>query len=105
MANSAGLTGLSTAGDIHANVILGDALGDRQRLRRIGAQRFSWEIVFKSAAVDRDFAGAGGETHAGHSGLAAAGAKEFLSLGSHRDYYLIFNGAGIWAACGCSAPW
>jgi len=80
MANRADLARGAPAANIHMRIELVGGASDSHRLHHLAAHGFGWEIVIEGPAVDGDLAGPGGETDAGDSGLAAAGAEMQWSL-------------------------
>jgi hypothetical protein len=73
MTHRAGLPGEAAAGDRDQQVILGEPVGDDQRLVEDHAQNRAREIDVERAAIDGDHALAGLDPDAGDGVLALAG--------------------------------
>src|SRR5688572_14695826 len=89
MANCAGLAAWAAASDIDADVKLAGAIRHRQRLHHDGTQDVCWKISFKSAAIDRDFAGAICKADAGDGSFAASCSEKFLKFFCHKKVLII----------------
>jgi hypothetical protein len=73
VADGSDLAGHATTFDIHGHIILLRGIGDLERLNENVLQRDGRKIFFKSAIIDRDRAGTGGEADASGGGFAATG--------------------------------
>ena len=78
VAHRGGLAVEAAAMYVDAHIELCGVVRELERLQHFRALGVGLEVFFHRAAVDGDFARAGGEADAGHGGLAAAGAEEFL---------------------------
>src|SRR6478752_4184151 len=102
VAERSGLAGDAAAHDPSAHVEAGLGAAHPQRGHGHRLQRRPREVLGQSLAVDDDLTGTRHQHHAGDRGLPLAGGAVYDCGCDH--YELSFNGAGFWAAWGCSGP-